>query len=845
MKKNIFFTLYTFIIIIGLSAQVNLEFGANYGCSGEQHNCFMTTDSLDNFYCIGNFGFTIDANPILGPATYFTTTGGTDIFINKLNASEDFVWAKSIGGFYDDVAYSIAVDAFGYVYVTGTFQDIVDFDPNCCPNMYNMTSAGSNDIFVLKLDSMGNFVWARRMGGTGNDVAKSIVVDPFGNVYTTGWFAGTADFDPGAGVYNLVADASTNLFVSKLNAAGNFVWAFRLPANGGNAITLDNVGNVYVTAGYRKTNIDFDPGPGTFIMTSPNSYDVFVLKVDSNANFLWAKQMGGPYCDDNATSISVSQNGDVYTTGHFLGAADFDPGPSVYTITSIGYIPLYSGPTDGFISKLDNNGNFKWVKTIGGASNDKAISIVSSDDLGVYTTGFFQGTSDFDPGIGTFNLTSAGSDDIFVLKLDTAGDFGWAVRMGGPVVDNSQSIALTPLGNVYTTGLFKGIADFDPGPDTFDLDAGNAVYFDGYVTKFSQDFCAGLNSTNAINVMSCAPYLSPAGNNYSLSGTYMDTIPNMGGCDSVITINLTIQNNGSSLSAIQCYSYSLNSITYTSSGTYNQTLTNQAGCDSILTLNLIILDSTFSTINASACDSFTLNTTTYNSSGTYYQTLPNSTGCDSIITINLSISGNSFSTITANACENYVLNSISYDSTGVFSQIVPNSLGCDSTITLNLTINNVDNTLNQSGNTLTANQSGGNYQWIDCNNFNSPIPGEINQSFTATANGNYALVVSANGCVDTSSCVSISGLGIVDDAYWENNLQVFPNPTSSTIFISSSFELIDAFVQITNISGQVILTKANIYGKGVFIDMTQFSPSMYFIQLDNQEKTITMKIVKN
>jgi hypothetical protein len=136
----------------------------------------------------------------------------------------DFAWAKGIGATDgDDRAYSIAVDAAGNVYTTGYFEGTADFDPSA--GVFNLTSAGSVDIFVSKLDASGNFVWAKAMGGTSIDQATSIAVDASNNVYTTGYFYNTADFDPSAGVANLTSAGSGDIFVSKLDASGNFVWA--------------------------------------------------------------------------------------------------------------------------------------------------------------------------------------------------------------------------------------------------------------------------------------------------------------------------------------------------------------------------------------------------------------------------------------------------------------------------------------------------------------------------------------------------------------------------------------------------------------------------------------------
>ncbi|MBX2890242.1 MAG: SBBP repeat-containing protein [Saprospiraceae bacterium] len=401
-----------------------------------------------------------------------------EVEVQCFPAEDDcLVWARNIGGTAGEEGRSIGVDSWGNVYTVGTFSGNADFDPGT--GVFNLVSAGMGDIFISKLDAAGNFVWAKQMGGSSNDYGNAIAVDALGNVYTAGQFSGTVDFDPGAGVFNLIG--TNDVFVSKLDASGNFVWAKQFGGSGiadGFAIAIDVSGNVY-TAGRFSGTADFDPGPGTASLTSLGNEDAFISKLDASGNFAWVKHLSGAGPYGSVFSITFDGSGDMYAAGWFEGTVDFDPGAGAFNLTSV-------GSTDIFVLKLDAAGNFLWAKQMGGASKDVAYSIVTDASGSVYTTGIFSGTADFDPGVGVYTLASVGGlgvDDIFISKLDAAGNFVWAKGMGGPsAFDKGLSLAIAPLGGVYATGSFYSTVDFDPGPGVFNLTS-NALSEDIFVTK--------------------------------------------------------------------------------------------------------------------------------------------------------------------------------------------------------------------------------------------------------------------------------------------------------------------------------------------------------------------------
>jgi ELWxxDGT repeat protein len=426
------------------------------GGAGSDSGTSIATDAAGNFYVTGTCAGTIDFDP--GPGTCYL---GGFTFIAKYTSAGALCWARALGN-SGTQANSIAVAPDGSVYVTGAFSSTIDFDPGS--NVYNLASAGNSDIFVLKLDSSGNFVWADRMGGTGADGAYGIAVDAGGCVYATGSFSGTADFDPGVGTYNLTSAGNTDIFVSKLGSSGNFVWADCLGgtgADGANGIAVDTGGCVYTT-GYFNGTADFDPAATTYNLTSAGkSSDIFVSKLDSSGNFIWADRMGGA-SNDGAYGIAVDAGGCVYTTGYFNGVADFDPGAGTCNLTS-------AGSNDIFVSKLDSSGSFFWADGVGSSSSDNGKGIVIAGDGSLFVTGNYTATADFNPGASIYSLTSSGGIDIFVLQLSSVGGFISAYSLGGTYSDSGNAIALDPYGNAFTTGNFSGAADFDPTSGVYNL----------------------------------------------------------------------------------------------------------------------------------------------------------------------------------------------------------------------------------------------------------------------------------------------------------------------------------------------------------------------------------------
>jgi hypothetical protein len=265
-----------------LTPAMTLTYAKQVGGTGDDAATALAADGASNLYLAGTFSQVADFNPGAGESN-LSTKGGQDAFLLKLNSAGNLAAVRQFGGTGNDSAAGVAVDRFGNTLVTGTFTNTVDFDPSA--SVVNLTTAGGDDVYVAKLDGSLNLAWARRAGGANPDAARALTVDKAGNVYSTGQFNGTVDFDPGAGTLALTGTSGVaNGYAWKLNASGNVLYAKMLRTSAGfcegRSIALNAAGEVMV-AGMFSGTVDFDPGAGTAAAATgrTTSYDAFWAKL--------------------------------------------------------------------------------------------------------------------------------------------------------------------------------------------------------------------------------------------------------------------------------------------------------------------------------------------------------------------------------------------------------------------------------------------------------------------------------------------------------------------------------------------------------------------------------------
>jgi hypothetical protein len=443
----------------------------------------IAVDASGNIYTAGTFYYTVDFDPGAG-TTYLTSVASSrDIYITKMDPSGNLLWAKAVGGGDTEGVTDIALDGSGNVYITGAYSSTsADFDPGT--GTYTLgTANSSNDIYILKLDASGNFVWANAIGAPSTtEVAYGIAVDAAENVFTTGFFSGNTDFDPGTGTYYMYPSSTNSSFVLKLDVNGAFVWAKQLEGTAGNqsgyGIAVDASGDVYSTGTF-ESDIDLNPdNPGANVLTASGTADSYVSKFDASGVFQWGIQFTGTGYE-YGQNIAVDGAGYIYAVGSTDGSTDFDPSAGISNQAAV-------NGSDVYIVKLSPAGGLSWARLLHGTGYESA-ACVATDSTEVYISGTFDGNIDLDPGAGTYtgNIVGTGTD-MYISKLDSAGNFSWGRYWGANGYDYAWSICVGDFYKVYATGSFENTIDLDPNAGISSYPPYSAGNSDSYILKLDQ-----------------------------------------------------------------------------------------------------------------------------------------------------------------------------------------------------------------------------------------------------------------------------------------------------------------------------------------------------------------------
>jgi hypothetical protein len=511
--------LISFLLLVAATASAQTPFPFQLGSAGQEYGK-CACRAPDGSILIGIlFQNTIDFDPGASTAT-LGTLPGIDCAIVKYDPSGAVKWARHISGPTTGPSstvvitpHGIATDSAGNVVVIGYFgiagsatQTTVDFDPGV--GVANLTNTGGWDPFIWKMDANGNFLWARTFGSTMSGTATDercwdVAVDTSGNLFVSGFIAGTYDLDAGAGVASFTSAGERDNFLAKYDASGNYLWGFTIPDTGDaataikeNSVALDVSGRVFF-AGHFNSTADFDPGAGTANLTSAGNADLFITRHDAATGaYQTAVRIGGTLNDTAPPGTMRCSAGNLYLTGRFRGTVDLNPGAGVNSVTN-------TATTDNiWVGSYDGNLAYRWgfrVASDNGLDGGHRVDFDPTGN-GLYVAGWFSGITDFDGGAGTYNLTSVNNaagaaSDIFLAKYNQdTGAFLWAKGFGGTVTDQTNlsitaGLAVDDDGNAYVTGQLYGAGII--GYDANGVQANSPIWNslgqnDGYVIKYDR-----------------------------------------------------------------------------------------------------------------------------------------------------------------------------------------------------------------------------------------------------------------------------------------------------------------------------------------------------------------------
>lgn len=545
MKEHCYFKWILLVLLLITKTVTNAQdFNWVKGIGGQstEWGYNIAVDGAGNVFTTGwTQSSTLNFNTA-GTGDTVNTIGNRDIYLAKYDAAGNYKWGKVIGGKNADEGRGVAVDKSGNVYVTGFFKDTIYFTGSVKDTLI---SAGKNDILLVKYDAIGNLVWAKSMGGAGDEGAYGMAIDANDNIYITGGFASaTVNFNPG-GTGGVVSNhptafgGSDDIFLVKYTAAGDFVWGKSMGGTDGDAATsiaVDKSGNVFIAGALISFLSDFNRGGTGGTVQLLGEMNSFLAKYDTAGAYKWAKCFGvsGNFEYDIAMSVAADGMGNAYLTGYFAGAsAAFNPGGTGGVITS----PFAFD--NGYLAKYDGAGNYQWVKKIAGDELEYASGVAADAVGNVYVAGHMTSSSvNFNPsgtgGILT-NRAQGGLFNIFIAKYNTTGDFRWAKRMGGSNGwDQMPGSGLTVdrLGNVYATGyLTTSNPDFDPGDTLFN----SSISYEAFVVKYS---CSDSVSTH-LSDTGCSSFVFN-GQVLTAGGVYAQHFPSSQACDSTVVLTLTL-----------------------------------------------------------------------------------------------------------------------------------------------------------------------------------------------------------------------------------------------------------------------------------------------------------------
>ncbi|MEN3324616.1 T9SS type A sorting domain-containing protein [Mariniflexile soesokkakense] len=477
-KKIYFLTSLILLLYTNLKAQT-FNWAGTYG--GQSHDVVykIHVDHEGNIYSTGFYNDNCDFDPTEG-SYILEHSFDADIFVSKINKNGELVWAKSIGGLANDSGKYITTDTEGNVYITGTFEETVDFDSGA--GTFLLTSSGQTDVFILKLDKNGNFIWAKSFEGEDIEQTAGIGLDHFGNIYIAGDFHGTVDFDPSTSIFSLTPKKDGEGYLAKLSTNGDFIWAKQFGGPGiVTTMKVLNDGSTYISGLFDET-ADFNPDNHVdFFLTVPDNYHgLYLLQLNSDGNFIKANTIATTDFQCFTMDLDLDSEGAVIMTGYFSGKIQFEvPDSSI----SSDILRMYY---NSFVVKVNPNGQNEWAKLLSsdlGFNTAMALAINKQDEALIY--GYYAGSFSSNQ-ITLTKFPSDNSAENYVLKISNNGVTTSGLKFGGAMSVYSCAIKIDQAENIYLSSGFQNTIDINPIlKQTLQKTAINMV--DSYIIKLNDN----------------------------------------------------------------------------------------------------------------------------------------------------------------------------------------------------------------------------------------------------------------------------------------------------------------------------------------------------------------------
>ncbi len=651
----------------------------------------------------------------------------------------------------------------------------------------------------ISLSSVSAQTWDWAHSATGNDDEQinDAKTDSNGNIYVTGYFASTSLT---LGTITINNTGINSGFLAKYDSNGVVIWAKSWGGNYsevGYGVNIDPMGNIVVVGSMSSDTVVVG---STTLFGNGGSLDIFIAKYSPAGVPIWAKRYGSSTSADAAYEVSFDAASNIYFTGYFGSSPiNFD-----------GISLTNSGAYDCFVAKMDLFGIMQWAKKGGGTANDYGMGIATDVNGNSYVTGYFSSnTANFS---GT-TITNNGQADFFIAKYNNAGVLKWIRKEGGAFTDQALDSFIDNAGDVYACGSFASSFLTFNGDTLYNTSA----IADCFLVKFD-------TSGNFQWIKGAGGYVDDA--------AYSITQHANGNIQFVASGNGTQTFIGSD-TLINAGNYDIYIGEFTTSGNY---VTNYAlhgsGAQISYALDADNFGNTYLAGHFTSAN-FTVDSTILTNTSAF-------TADIFVAKLNITYCNTSTSSISPISCGSHTLNSQTYTSTGTYTQTLINAAGCDSTLTINLTINTVDVSVTIGNASIMANSATGTYQWLDCINGFAIIAGETNQIYTAPVNGYYAVMVTDNGCVDTSACVNLFSVGL--NEMNEGGISFYPNPSNGQFLLSDS-ELQMESIKVMNVLGETVY-QSEITTSSSEIDLTKNAKGLYFIRIKTKDnRSFNKKII--